>query len=426
MTACRSVDLRHLSGLIAAGLIMLSLAACTALTSEAPSVLEREGRAPDGVHYYLPRAVVRLDLSVNPAVAAFRIEAKADAWSAVPDSQHRYFMRYIPRPQYNDHITIALGPSTNFLKSVSANTTDMTPSIFNQLGQLAGALLESEALTDSWTILSQITVDPGDPHDLARAAHLFNVEVKAYSKAAHREICKHDALEKRAGTVLDLQRDQQCKMYMALAAESTHVRLALRPMHDFGSRCTAATHVHYPAPRSTARPATPKTADCSVGLCYRPARPYELCMTAGKSLTRSIHMIPQLSPLVEIEIKRAFLVNKVQSVTFDNDGLLTDLSYDKGSELLALSSLPLEVLNGLFDGLKIRVQIIENLAGDTNAQKDLLAERAKLAAFKATLESAIAAAEGRQKATSFSGISNGRSPAIQSGRTLFDTSKIVR
>ena len=55
--------------LLAATLVSAALVGCTVLSSELPSQLANDGRAPEGVHYYLPKSLVDVTLT---AVGSYR------------------------------------------------------------------------------------------------------------------------------------------------------------------------------------------------------------------------------------------------------------------------------------------------------------------------------------------------------------------
>lgn len=117
-------------------------------------------------------------------------------------------------------------------------------------------------------------------------------------------------------------------------------------------------------------------ADCASGLCYRPKEPYKIVYSVGDKSTFGgsdtvIVELPNKSPLVAVDISRAFFVNKVHNLAFDDDGFLTAVEINKPSELLAVSKLPLEVIGAVAEGLKARVEL-------TNTQRDLAKREASL------------------------------------------------
>lgn len=100
-----------------------------------------------------------------------------------------------------------------------------------------------------------------------------------------------------------------------------------------------------------------------------------------------------LSSLVEIDLERAFLVNKTQTITFTDDGLLDSVAVKKESELVALSSIPVEVVSAIAEGLKIRVGVLDQQIGNTKASTELIEARAALEKQRAQLEGGLVAAD---------------------------------
>ena len=100
-----------------------------------------------------------------------------------------------------------------------------------------------------------------------------------------------------------------------------------------------------------------------------------------------------------IDLQRAFFVNKTQSITFDDNGILDTVTVKKDSELLALSSIPIAIISAIADGLKIRVSVINERINDANASKALLQARAALEKQRLQLESYLVRAQDYSIAT---------------------------
>ncbi len=424
---------RRMVPLLAAALTATALVGCTVLSSELPATLDLDGRAPEGVHYYLPKFVVDLTLSVDSERASFSVSAGTP--NAIADKAHRYYLNYLPLPQYDDKITVALSPKQGFLKTVTANTTDRTSDIIKNLAKAVGAFggLESAEFRANEVQLTSVTVDPADSGQLARAVELMNTDARRYAKAQRTKACGLHGEDKEAGFILDVKQRARCETYKSLLREHAYVAVAFAPLHGLASRCHAAHFHHEPRGhhgtdhRRHVRAADPiKRADCTSGVCYRPALPYELCMTAGRSVARQVMMVPNASRVVEIDINRAFLVNKTQQISFDDNGMLESMQITKASELLALSALPLEVINALAEGMQLRVNIIDQQMTNSGASKDLIEARAGLEKQRGLLESASRAAGGGMSTSSYSGLpsaSRTSLPVTQSSGSVFDRVK---
>ena len=65
-------------------------------------------------------------------------------------------------------------------------------------------------------------------------------------------------------------------------------------------------------------------------------------------MVSSLHLVSNRARLIEIDIRRAFLVEKTQKISFDDNGLLDAFSVIKGSGWSALSHLPIDVVDVSF------------------------------------------------------------------------------
>ncbi len=99
--------------------------------------------------------------------------------------------------------------------------------------------------------------------------------------------------------------------------------------------------------------------DCSQAICYRSPQPHIISIDfPGRTHGRTVIDVPNSSPIVAIDIERAFLVQRVTDISFDdNTGMLASVHVTKKSEALAAAKLPLEIAKAVFDTslLKLRV-----------------------------------------------------------------------
>jgi hypothetical protein len=370
--------------------LLAGLQGCTVLTSEFPETLEEEGRAPRGVHYFLPKTVIDIKLWVSPETATFRLTW--DNRRSIADPRQRFYMRYRPLPQYEDKITVSLNTS-GFLKSVIADTEDKTPQVILNLAQAFGYLLggryEAATIRPDEAQLVKLTVDPTDEADLATATVKLNKAARDYARAAVASVCRKDP---DAGIILDPLKTAQCDEYK-LRAGKPFIMVRSAPFAARGARhnSSGGEIVHradnrHEAPQPHALP----DADCSVGICYRSLEPVELWLVVGKSATRNILLVPNRARLVEIDIHRTFFVNKVQTIEFDPiEGALAKVIVNKPSELLAFSALPVAVLGAIADGLQLRITILNERINETTATRELIEARGELQRQRALLEASV-------------------------------------
>jgi hypothetical protein len=410
--------------------LLTILKGCAVLTSELPETLQIDGRYPSGVHYYLPKGMLTLTLTVNKDAATFRLTPEPLTYIA--DTSHRYYMQYRPRPDYSDVVQVKVHPQRGFLQLISANTTDET---FQAVVSLAGALsalrLEAASSRLNEDRLANLVIDPTDEGEVLRAQNAFNKVVGDYAKLRAASVC---TVDKDAKIILDVSKRALCDSYRKLsnvAPEQPYVVLLFEridPLDSDSAVCKPgrrhAKVVRRHLPKVSTKPIVaraeadaPAKADCSVGLCYRPPEPYQLCMGVGKSLVRQVMLLPNEAPLVEIDIHRAFFINKVQEINFNTDGLLTSVKITKNSELEAISALPVAIFDAILTGLQVRVKIIDQQINEAKITKDLIEARAELEKQRAALEASYVRG-ARTSAVSASSVPRVTPSGTQAGKYL--------
>jgi hypothetical protein len=98
--------------------------------------------------------------------------------------------------------------------------------------------------------------------------------------------------------------------------------------------------------------------NCTEGICYRPKEPFRIDYGVGSIRRSRIVEIPNEAPLIGIDIRRALFVEKVINIEFDADGFLQEVRIGKPSETLAVSSLPLAVIDAIATGLAPRLDYL--------------------------------------------------------------------
>ncbi len=128
--------------------------------------------------------------------------------------------------------------------------------------------------------------------------------------------------------------------------------------------------------------------DCSVGICYRAKEPWRIdyALENAHGLkegngTRIVEL-PNKSDLVALDIRRAFLVEKVSHFEFDANGFLTKAYVKKPSELLALSELPLNIMDAVLEGFSLRFNILSEQKNVAEREIELLKAKKKLSDFQ--------------------------------------------
>ena len=249
-------------------------AGCTILTSETASLLDQQERAPEGVHYSLPKGVVDMALYVDPTNVTFRMAM--DGLRFVPDERLNYFMRYRPLPNYEDMISIETN-KFGFLTKVSATSVDRTPDIVVNVAKALSAFgaFESAPIAEGEILLRSLTFDPTDAGELGRARAGFKSAMQGHieqmRKACKNKSIAHDvpAIEARVVAALG-----------SLDAKITTLKVRSRILEEL-TKAELAT-----ASKNGTPP--PSTFSCgAVKVDYSNAPEEKLCMYLNESYTIS-------------------------------------------------------------------------------------------------------------------------------------------
>jgi hypothetical protein len=299
-----------------------ALGACSVLSSDALDHVEGTGEERAGVYYALPMGLIDVRLSAKQETAEFDIAF--DDVKFVADPAQRYLMRYRPLPNYEDDVEIEVSDKA-FLSKVWATTEDKTDEIIVEIARIFkgfGAFQVGEAPAGFIT-LATITVDPSEPARLHAAANFLNERARAYVKKA---------VAACAGA-----KTSGCERFSRL-----------------NSRKSRLIDLDVVPPEPIAETPVP---DCSAGICYRVKEPYILEYSTDGVRRAKIVYLPNKAPLVEIDITRALFVSKIQKLQFDANGFLKQAYVEKNSELLAVSELPLNIINAISSTMPFRLKL---------------------------------------------------------------------
>lgn len=320
-----------------------ALGACAVLGSDALDHVESAGEERAGVYYALPMGLIDISLNAKQDTAEFDL-AFSDV-KYIADPTQRYLMRYHPLPNYQDNVEVEVR-SNAFLSKVWATTEDKTDEIIVELAKIFrgfGAFHVGEP-ADGFITLSTITIDPSEPAKLRAAAEFLNERALAYVKKA---VVACGGAKTRA-----------CQRFSRL---NSHVPRLI--------------DLNVVPPEPIAEAPIP---DCTSGLCYRVKEPYVLEYRVDGARRAEIVYLPNKAPLVEINITRALFVSKIQKIEFDANGFLKQVYIEKGSELLAVSELPLNIITAISQTMPIRlkvqqkqVDLAEARAAEIDAQRKL-------------------------------------------------------
>ena len=290
-------------------LFAVPAAACAVMESRFDSDAE-------GIVYYVPRSIVTV--TVTP-------QAGGDAQFSftsnnIPDVANRYALSYRNNPFFHDRLCVTIDPSSGYLTSIEYASEDKTPAIAVALAELAGKL------------------SGGRPAPAAAAAP----PPAAAQRIAPFSI-KFDPL--------DAERVRHVN-------NEINRRLGLPP----GS---VSYRIEFPDFRSL----KPQRQACDgKGVCFRTKIRAAVRVTRREGGYEDEEYSQVLNdiygPVGNLDLSRAFLVEKVMRLTF-NDGALEKVIMKKPSEALKAALLPLSVLDVL---LAVPTNFVDKVTGTQDAR----------------------------------------------------------
>ncbi|HEY1544323.1 MAG TPA: hypothetical protein VGG01_18130 [Xanthobacteraceae bacterium] len=384
---------------IGIGFVAVALSACT-------QVLETQTfiPAPDGPvsvcqstlgAYYLPRGLLRLNVIASAADKATTITSGGlDATiNMVADRAQAFCLDYLSLPTAQDIITVQRG-SNGLLQSITSDVTDETPAIVQTLAATSENLAIAAARSGELTAAS--------------AGESIDVEFDPFVWAELIEV-------KRA-----LRRFGFC-IYVegySFPTRGLGPAEALKAGREWCSRARVPEPVD-PSMFFSTLPVPPEAM--GHGVLYRPNAVHKVVILRkpdpfgpGPWTLYQVKRVelPNVSPILSIGVERALFARRKTAINFQN-GILTDVSIDKGSELVGFVSIPLSVAKAIVD---VPGQILTIRYNDTNNQIALLNAQSQLLQTIQTSPNAPAASDLEFKSGAISDAT--RSGALRDGQFI--------
>lgn len=303
---------------------LVILAACTAMSS----VPLRTNNNTTGITYNLPKFLYHTKVVVSyaggPAGAEPPhddehrvVDVLIDPPTAVPDTNHRYLLKFKHSILSEDDYT-ATTDASGLLVGITSITDDKSLEILKKIAELVKEIAKLSVQVEAVPgLVFEGDIDPS-PNGVGQAKL---IEILGKYKAT----IKFDPVTKVA-------QDANAKI-------------------------------------------TPAVADCSVGICYRPLDEFLVTMTLpqqGISVFKQMHLFaPNSASMVAVAIDRAAFVKRETRMTFVN-GALTELKDKTPSEVLALVTAPIEIVKTVAsipkDILTLRTERVNDESGLLRAE----------------------------------------------------------
>lgn len=350
---------------LAIALVFGMLSGCDTLSSVKIDIHNGKEYSQSGYQYSLPKGLVSYVLTYNPTSKRYILAAHLNpVWT--PDGDNTYNIVHNVNPFFEDDIEIKLEENTKFLKFIKSDTKSKLDSILINLAKSATALPSGFLSNDSATgnrLLGTYLFDPtsqGDTDKFARNVRAdLNVDLR-YRVAECTQADKADAAVANA-----------CKRF----------RKYLNSPRSWLFDIKVAAQVD----QSFSKP-----ADCTRGVCYRVKLPVAIRTKFLGNIEVNIYQLPNKSSLYALDVRRAFLNQRIDTINF-SQGFLSSVQVDKKSELLEASLLPGEIITGLLAGLAVRAKVITERKEGFEDRERIIKARAALEARKAQSARELAA-----------------------------------
>lgn len=380
--------------------IALTAFALAAIAGCATTILRSSDTGRTGVVYFLPRALLEVQLADVNGDLVLTVEKP----QFVADERYRYVLNYVPDPAASDSFEVAIDPSTSLLQTASSTADDKTADLIVAIARSAATvaqLVAQAAGAPSRVVIFHEQIDP--TQDLAEVVARMNAAAIGYSNATFAR------LQCESNPKLSDELKGACEGYKTWRSGSPIAFAICR-----------ATLVQCP-PTQPSQP-TPAVAasiplpDCTPGVCYRAAVPYRIQFSLNlRNQYSTLVSLPNEGPVMLWPFERTAFVKRVNNAEFQN-GMLKKVHVEKPSEALEAAMLPVNVVKAVFDSItgvfKFRVDLTNGEKAFVDAQKQLLDSQQALA--KAMTPQSTSG--GQQQNVLLSGSTSGRTvPAALRG-----------
>lgn len=330
-------------------LLGLVLAGCVKMVESSPGALSSESgglgcRTSLGA-YYLPKAIINVSATADPASHVITFDETKFRANLIADRKAPYCLDYLAVATADDLITVQRTPD-GLLQQVTSDATDRTPEIANKLIDTASNFVVATARSAQFggpatPAKIDLDFDPLDPDDLARA----NRALRRFGLCVHVDGIGYS----------DDSPERWCANPRAPARDLPVFKGAVEPVAQEASR----TEVLYRANRKY---------QVSLYKQVDPGHsPWRLHVTRGMEM-------PNLSPVFGIGVERTLFAQRKTTLKFTN-GVLDDVTIDKGSEVLGFVSIPLYLSQAI---VAIPANIIQLKINTTDQRTKLIDAQSKL------------------------------------------------
>lgn len=358
---------------IVGGMLVLSatVSGCGSLGGSYP-VGTPSTHAIAGAPYQLPKALLRLEAVRTTEGVEVRISLPI----YVGDESSTYLLSYTPSEAAADKFKLMIDTSTMLLTSFNGEADDKTADAIRKL--TTGSVMANQERGLSEQSLFAVIFDPY-ADNLSTISQELNQAVFNGLSAQLSEACETDVW---AATSTKSRRSK---------ADLAKIAKAEAVARDGSKPCRAQQRLKMPGfvlslKYSPVRLAKGVGLPCSVGVCTRSLAPAIISGSDGHSVVAStMFMMPNGGSPIPVDLKRVVFTKATYDLVFKN-GIVESVDRTKGSELLSVASLPLDVFRNVLTSTSQILQLQIALSGK---EKELLAARQQQLEAKIAYDKAI-------------------------------------
>lgn len=252
---------------------------------------------PDTMGYFLPKGLIRMQLKPDP-LKPNDLQLTTSV-RYIQDPGYFFTLKYLPMTTFDDNIDVKL-TEQGFLDAILVTTTDKKREIVGKVIEIAKEI-------------AKIATFPGAVKKIEdKKKKVPNIDV---------EFDPDLFLNAERGTERRILEDRFFKPY--------NIKVQLKRTFPHG--------------RFTKQGPTDQK-----GIYYRPLLPYELSVEyeAEAIYKNETILLPNEAPIMAIDLTRGAFIKKAMTLNFKN-GILTQITVDKPSEVLAALDIPLDIAKAI-------------------------------------------------------------------------------
>ncbi|MHB9072578.1 MAG: hypothetical protein ACYC6G_03555 [Desulfobaccales bacterium] len=312
----------HRLGIVLCGLLVLSACSRAVLQSSVTTQpVDQNITQPDTMGYFLPKGLIRVQLKPDP-VKTNDLQLTTSV-RYIQDPGYFFTLKYLPMTTFDDNIDVKL-TELGFLDAIVVTTTDKKREIVGKVIEIAKEI-------------AKITTFPGTVAKLEAKGKVPNIDV-----------------EFDPDLFLNAERKTERRVLEDRFFKPYNIKVNLERT--------------FPGGNFTKQGPTDQK-----GIYYRPLLPYELsveCETEAIYKNETI-LLPNEAPIMAIDLTRGAFIKKAMTLNFKN-GILTQITVDKPSEVSAALDIPLDIAKAIVSLPTELIQFKMNYSSENKKLYDAL------------------------------------------------------